>query len=55
MGDFYTLATTGASTRNINGNTIIEITDVTDFPGGTGAGVVINLAAKLIQLTLYVG
>jgi hypothetical protein len=46
MGDFYTLATTGASTRNINGNTIIEITDVTDFPGGTGAGVVINLAAN---------
>jgi hypothetical protein len=46
MGDFYTLTTTGASTRNINGNTIIEITDVTDFPGGTGAGVVINLAAN---------
>jgi hypothetical protein len=46
MGDFYTLATTGASTRNINGNTIVEITDVTDFPGGTGAGVVINLAAN---------
>lgn len=46
MGDFYTLATTGALTRNINGNTIVEITDVTDFPGGTGGGVVINLAAN---------
>lgn len=46
MGDFYTLATTGAFTRNINGNIIVEITDVTDFPGGTGAGVVINLAAN---------
>lgn len=45
MGQYYEVSKIGAVKSTIPGSNIIVVTQVTDFPGGTGLGATISLAA----------
>ena len=46
MGDLYEITGTGEELSIVNSTTIVEIGSVSDFPGGTGLGATISLAAN---------